>query len=61
MALVCSAHVDVDLWIVGFSWVPHSNENTQANIKSYHGPWSDGSLLKQKVLRGVTLHGWCGG
>ncbi len=30
-------HVSVDLWMVGFCQVPHSNQDTQANIESYHG------------------------
>jgi hypothetical protein len=26
----------VDLWMVGFQWMPHSNQNTQASVESYH-------------------------
>jgi hypothetical protein len=34
---MCNVHVRIDLWMVGFCRVPHSNEDTQANIESYHG------------------------
>jgi len=34
---MCNVHVSVDLWMVGFHQVPHSNQNTQANIEFYHG------------------------
>jgi hypothetical protein len=34
---MCNVHVSVDLWMVGFRQMPHSNQNTQANIEFYHG------------------------
>jgi hypothetical protein len=46
----------VELWMVGVRRVPHSNQDTQASIESYHGSL----LLTQKALEGVGLIGWCG-
>ncbi len=34
---MCNVHVCVDLWMVRFHQVPHSNQYTQASIESYHG------------------------
>ncbi len=37
MAFICNVNVHVNLWMVGFCRVPHSNQDTQTSIKSYHG------------------------
>jgi hypothetical protein len=37
MALICNAHVHLDLLMVGFHQVPNSNQDTQASIKFDHG------------------------
>jgi hypothetical protein len=47
----------VELWMVGVRRVPHSNQDTQASIESYH------SALKHWLAldtEGVGLIGWCG-
>jgi hypothetical protein len=44
MALICNLHVHVNLCVVGLYQMPHSNQDTQASIKSYHG------ALKQMVF-----------
>ncbi len=33
----CTLYLVVDLWMVGFWWVPHSNQDTQRLIESSHG------------------------
>jgi hypothetical protein len=33
----CTLYFIVDLWMVGLRQVPHSNQDTQASIKSYYG------------------------
>jgi hypothetical protein len=38
----------------------HSNQNTQANIESYHGALNIGLLSTQKALKGIKLIGLCG-
>jgi hypothetical protein len=41
---MCNVHVNVDLWMVGFRQVPHSNQDMQTNIESFH------AALKHLIL-----------
>jgi hypothetical protein len=41
----------VELWMVGVRKVPHSNQNTQASIESYHGVLKCWFALDTKGLR----------
>jgi hypothetical protein len=45
-------HVHVELWMVGLCQVPHSNQDTQANIQSYHMALKHWFYLKTKGLKG---------
>jgi len=50
----------VELWMVGVQRVPHSNQNIQTSIESYHGVVKHWFALDTKALKGVGLIGWCG-
>jgi hypothetical protein len=41
----------VELWMVGVQRVPHSNQDTQMNIESYHGALKHWLALDTKGLR----------
>jgi hypothetical protein len=43
------------LWMVGVRRVPHSNQDTQASIESYHGALKRWLALDTKGLRGRRL------
>jgi surface antigen len=43
------------LWMVGVRRVPHSNQDTQASIESYHGALKRWLVLDTKGLRGRRL------
>jgi hypothetical protein len=43
------------LWMVGVRRVPHSNQDTQANIESYHGALKRWLSLDTKGLRGRRI------
>ncbi len=45
----------VDLWMVEFRQVPHSNQNTQTSIESYHGPLKHWFSLETKWLQGPQI------
>jgi hypothetical protein len=45
----------VELWMVGVQRVPHSNQDTQVNIESYHGALKRWFALDTKGLRGYTI------
>jgi len=45
----------VELWMVGVQRMPHSNQDTQANIESYHGALKRWLALDTKGLRGRRL------
>jgi hypothetical protein len=47
----------VELWMVGVRRVPHSNQNTQASIESYHGALKRRLALNTKALEAVGLTG----
>jgi hypothetical protein len=47
----------VELWMVGVRKVPHSNQNTQASIESYHGALKHWLGLDTKGLGGHRI-GW---
>jgi hypothetical protein len=51
MAFTCNAHVSINLWIMDLHWMPHSNQNTKANIESYHGVLKRWFSSKTKVLK----------
>jgi hypothetical protein len=40
-----------ELWMVGVRKVPHSNQDTQANIESYHGALKCWFAIDTKGLR----------
>ncbi len=42
----------VELWMVGVRRVPHSNQDTQASIESYHGALKCWFVVDTKGLRG---------
>jgi hypothetical protein len=44
-----------ELWMVGVQRVPHSNQNTQVNIESYHGALKHWFALDTKDLRGHRI------
>jgi len=56
-------HVHGELWMVELHKIPHSNQNTQASIKFYHGAIKCGFSFETKGLRGVphrlTNHDYC--
>jgi hypothetical protein len=43
------------LWMVGVRKVPHSNQNTQVNIKSYHGALKRQLVFDTKGFRGHMI------
>jgi hypothetical protein len=43
------------LWMVGVRRVPHSNQDTQVNIESYHGALKRWFVLDTKGLRGRRI------
>jgi hypothetical protein len=45
----------VELWMVGVRRVPHSNQDTQTNIESYHGALKRWFVLDTKGLRGHRI------
>ncbi len=45
-------HIHAKLWMVGLQQMPHSNQNTQASIKSYHGVLKCKFFFETKGLRG---------
>jgi hypothetical protein len=45
----------VELWMVGVRKVPHSNQNTQASIESYHGALKRWFALDTKGFRGHRI------
>ncbi len=46
----------VELGMVGVRRVPHSNQDTQANIESYHGALKRWLTLDTKGLRGCRIN-----
>jgi hypothetical protein len=48
-------YVVVNLWMVGLRQVPHSNQDTQASIESYHGALKCWFSLETKGLRGRRI------
>jgi hypothetical protein len=48
-------HVYAKLWMVGLCWALNSNQNTQANIKFYHGNLKRWFLFETKGLRGCCI------
>jgi hypothetical protein len=51
----CTLYLVVDLWMVGFQLMPHSNQDTQASIESYHGALKRKFSLETKGLRGRKI------
>jgi hypothetical protein len=47
----CTLYLVVDLWMVGFQQVPHSNQDTQTSIQSYHGALKCWFFLEIEGLR----------
>jgi hypothetical protein len=45
----------VELWMVGVRKVPHSNQDTEANIESYHGVLKHWFALDTKKLKGHRI------
>jgi len=45
----------VELWMVGVRKAPHSNQNTQTNIESYHGALKRQLVLPTKGLKGRRI------
>jgi len=48
----CTLYLIVNLWMVGFGRVPHSNQNTQTSIESYHGALKCWFSLETKGFQG---------
>ncbi len=48
----CTLYLVVNLWMVGLWPVPHSNQDTQTSIESYHGALKHWSSLETKGLWG---------
>ncbi len=46
----------VELWMVGVRRVPHSNQDTQASIESYHGALKHWLTLDTKGFRGHKIN-----
>jgi len=44
-----------ELWMAGVRRVPHSNQDTKANIESYHGALKRWLALDTKGLRGCRI------
>jgi hypothetical protein len=44
-----------ELWMVGVQRMPHSNQDTQAKIESYHGALKRWLALDTKGLRGHRI------
>jgi hypothetical protein len=42
--------------MVGFHWVPHSNQNTQTNIEFYHGGLKRWLPLETKGSKGHYIN-----
>jgi hypothetical protein len=55
MGWKCVVHVHVEFWMVGLCWVPHLNQNTQANIESYHEVLKRWFFLETRGLRGHCI------
>jgi hypothetical protein len=51
----CTLYLVIDLWMVGFRRVPHSNHDTQTSIESYHGALKHWFSLETKRLRGRQI------
>jgi hypothetical protein len=49
----------VELWMVDVQRVPHSNQDIQASIESYHSALKHWLSLNTKGLKGRKI-GWCG-
>jgi hypothetical protein len=47
--------MSAELWMVGVRIVPHSNQDTQASIESYHGALKRWLVLDTKGLRGCRI------
>jgi hypothetical protein len=45
----------VELWMVGVQKMPHSNQDTQASIESYHGALKRWFAFDIKGLRGRRI------
>jgi len=43
------------LWMVGIQKVPHSNQDTQASIESYHGVLKRWFVLDRKSFKGHKI------
>jgi hypothetical protein len=46
----------VELWMVGVQRMPHSNQDTQTNIESYHGALKRWLSLDTKGLKGHRIY-----
>jgi len=46
----CTLYLIVDLWMVGFQRMPHSNQDTQALIEFYHRALKRWFFLETKRL-----------
>jgi hypothetical protein len=45
----------VNLWMVGSQQMPHSNQNTQTSIESYHGALKHWFFLETKGFQGRQI------
>jgi hypothetical protein len=48
-------YVVVDLWMARLQRMPHSNQDTQASIESYHGALKRWFSLETKGLQGRQI------
>ncbi len=49
-------HVHAELWMVGLHWMPHSNQDTEVSIKSYHKVRKRWFSFETKGLKGCRIN-----
>jgi hypothetical protein len=49
-------HVHAKLWMVGLHWMPHSNQDTEVSIKSYHKVRKRWFSFETKGLKGCRIN-----
>jgi hypothetical protein len=52
---LCIVFMFTELWMVGVRRVPHSNQDTQVNIESYHGALKCWFVFDTKGLSGCRI------
>jgi hypothetical protein len=52
-----NVHGPLNLWMIGFQQVPHSNQDTWANIEIYHGALKCSFCFETKVVKLIGSYG----